>query len=35
MSDLKDQGTAINLLSCAKTFAGGVQALEPLDLEIA
>jgi len=35
MSGIKDQGTAINLLSCSKTFANGVQALEPLDLEIA
>jgi putative spermidine/putrescine transport system ATP-binding protein len=35
MSDMHDQGTAINLFSCAKTFPNGVRALEPLDLEIA
>ena len=34
MSQGQDPGTAINLLSCAKTFANGVKALEPLDLEI-
>ncbi len=35
MSGSRDHGTAIKLLSCAKTFGGGtVRALESLDLEI-
>ena len=32
---MNDHGTAIRLVACAKTFADGVRALEPLDLEIA
>lgn len=32
---MNNQGTAIRLEACAKTFTNGVRALEPLDLEIA
>ncbi|WP_278387535.1 ATP-binding cassette domain-containing protein, partial [Pseudomonas oryzihabitans] len=28
------QGTAVRLRHCAKTFAGGRQVLQPLDLDI-
>ena len=31
----RDQGTAVRIEACAKTFPDGTRALEPLDFEIA